>query len=100
MATGCLKSRRPCFPSTEPSTTPAPAAGHGFTMAAEKGSRAPVIHVFDPVLDKGIGFDASGRLSRAGIDLSTFDTNVILASVGTCLNSLPISGGVLIVALD
>src|SRR6266850_6569070 len=79
MATGCLKSRRPCLPSTEPSTTPAPAAGHGFTMAAEKVSRAPVIDVFDRVLDKGIVFDASVRMSGAGIDLSTVDTDVIVA---------------------
>src|SRR5258705_5747817 len=95
MATGCLKSRRPCFPSTEPSTTPAPAAGHGFTKAAEKMSRAPVIDVFDPVLDKGIVFDASGRMSAAGIDLSNVDTDVIVASVDNCLNSVAISGVVL-----
>src|SRR5258705_13215830 len=74
MATGCLKSRRPCLPSTEPSTTPAPAAGHGFTMAGEKGSRAPVIDVFDPALDKGVVFDAPVPLSGGGIDPSTVDT--------------------------
>src|SRR5258705_2317753 len=100
MATGCLKSRRPCLPSTEPSTTPEPAAGHGFTMAAEKVSRAPVIDVFDRVLDKGIVFDASVRMSAAGIDLSTVDTDVIVASVDTCLNSVAMSGVVLIVAVD
>src|SRR5258705_3585095 len=67
MATGCLKSRRPCLPSTEPSTTPAPAAGDGLTMAGEEKFRGPLIHVFDRVLDQGVLFDAVVRLSPACI---------------------------------
>src|SRR5258708_32641098 len=45
-------------------------------------------------------FDASVRMSAAGIDLSAVDTDVIVASVDTCLNSVAMSGVVLIVAVD
>jgi hypothetical protein len=69
-------------------------------MAAERVSRAPVIDVFDRVLDKGIVFDASVRMSVAGIDLIAVETDVIVASIDTYLNSVAMSRVVLIVAVD
>jgi hypothetical protein len=69
-------------------------------MAAEKVSRAPVIDVFDRVLDKGIVFDAWVRMSAAGIDLSAVETDVIVASIDTCLNFVAMNRVVLIVADD
>lgn len=69
-------------------------------MAAEKVSRAPVIDVFDRVLDKGIVFDASVRMSVAGIDLIAVEAEVIVASIDTYLNSVAMNRVVFIVAAD
>lgn len=44
-----------------------------------------LIDVLDRVLDKGIVFDASLRVSVAGIDLITVETHVIVVSIDTYL---------------
>ena len=69
-------------------------------MAAEKVSRAPVIDVFDRVLDKGIVFDASVRMAVAGIDLIAVEADVIVASIDTYLSSVAMNRVVFIVAAD
>jgi len=68
-------------------------------MAAEKVSRAPVVDVFDRVLDKGIVFDSWVRMSVDGIDLMALDADVVVASIETYLNSVA-KRVVLIVAAD
>ena len=70
-------------------------------MAVEKGSRgASYIDVLDRVLDKGIVFDASIRMSVGGIDLITIDTHVIVASIDTYLSPVAQSRVLFIVAAD
>ena len=75
--------------------------GHDSIMPAERVFRAPVIDVFDRVLDKGIVFDASVRMSVGGIDLIAVESDVIVKSIDpdTYLNSVA-SRVVFIVAVD
>jgi hypothetical protein len=49
-------------------------------------ARDDVVEVMDRVLDKGIVVDAWGLVSLMGLQLLTFDTHMVIASIDTYLN--------------
>ncbi len=55
-------------------------------MAVERVSgSSSLIDVLDRILDKGIVLDAWVRISRMGVDLTTMEDRVVVASIDTWL---------------
>jgi gas vesicle structural protein len=60
---------------------------HGMPELQRRPTSGSIVDVLDHILDKGIVIDAWVQISVVGIDLSTEDARVVVASIDTYADS-------------